>query len=235
MPEPTPPIALVTGGNRGIGREVCRQLARRGMTVILGARDAAKGAATAAELAAEGADVRPLALDVADPASIAQAAAWLADTFGWLDVLVNNAAIHYDTWQRASAPDFTVVEAALATNTLGPWRLAAACLPLLRRSARPRIVSVSSGAGALADLTGGTPAYSLSKAALNALTLLLAYDLRGTPVKVNAVCPGWVATDMGGAGGRPVADGAAGVIWAATLPADGPSGGFFRDGQPIPW
>lgn len=229
------PIALVTGGNRGIGYEVCRQLARRGMTVVLGARDAAKGAAAAAELAAGGLDVRSLRLDVADPASIAAAAAWLELTFGRLDVLVNNAAVHYDTWQRASAPDFTVVEEALTTNTLGPWRLAVACLPLLRRSAHPRIVNVSSGAGALDDLDGSTPAYSLSKAALNALTLLLAGDLRGTPVKVNAVCPGWVASVMGGAGGRPVADGAAGIVWAATLPDDGPSGGFFRDGKPIPW
>jgi NAD(P)-dependent dehydrogenase (short-subunit alcohol dehydrogenase family) len=233
MSEHGAPIALVTGGNRGIGREVCRQLAQGGMTVLLGARDAARGQAAAAELA--GADVRPLTLDVADPASIAAAAAWLKATFGRLDVLVNNAAVHYDTWQRASDPDFAIVEEALATNTLGPWRLSVACLPLLRRSLRPRIVNVSSGAGALGDLGGGTPAYSLSKAALNALTLMLAGDLRGTPVKVNAVCPGWVATEMGGAGGRPIADGAAGIVWAATLPDDGPSGGFFRDGQPILW
>lgn len=228
-------IALVTGGNRGIGREICRQLAQRGMIVILGARDAAKGAVAAAELAAAGSDVRPMALDVADPASIAAAAAWLETTFGWLDVLINNAAIHYDTWQRASDLDFAIVQEALATNTLGPWRIVHACLPLLRRSAHPRIVNVSSGAGALDDLTGGTPAYSLSKAALNALTLMLAGDLRGTPIKVNAVCPGWVATEMGGAGGRPVVDGAAGIVWAATLPDDGPSGGFFRDGEPISW
>jgi NAD(P)-dependent dehydrogenase (short-subunit alcohol dehydrogenase family) len=235
MPEHPAPIALVTGGNRGIGREVCRQLAHRGMTVILGARDATKGATAAAELAAAGSDVRPITLDVANPASIAATAAWLERTFGRLDVLVNNAAIHYDTWQRASDPNFATVEEALTTNTLGPWRLSVACLPLLRRSAHPRIVNVSSGAGALDDLTGGTPAYSLSKAALNALTLLLARDLRGTPITVNAVCPGWVATEMGGAGGRPVADGAAGIVWAATLPDDGPSGGFFRDSTPIPW
>jgi NAD(P)-dependent dehydrogenase (short-subunit alcohol dehydrogenase family) len=219
----------------GAGREICRQLAQRGVTVILGARDAAKGATAAAELATAGSDVRPLTLDVADPASIATAVAWLQTTFGRLDVLVNNAAVHYDTWQRASDPDFTIVEEALTTNTLGPWRLSVACLPLLRRSAHPRVVNVSSGAGALDDLTGGTPAYSLSKAALNALTLMLAGDLRGTPVKVNAVCPGWVATEMGGAGGRPIADGAAGIVWAATLPDDGPSGGFFRDGKPISW
>jgi NAD(P)-dependent dehydrogenase (short-subunit alcohol dehydrogenase family) len=235
MPEHVAPIGLVTGGNRGIGREVCRQLARHGMIVVLGARDAARAQEAAAELAAAGADVRPLTLDVADPAGIAAAAAWLQATFGRLDVLINNAAVHYDTWQRASDPNFAIVEEALTTNTLGPWRLSVACLPLLRRSAHPRVVNVSSGAGALDDLGGGTPAYSLSQAALNALTLMLAGDLRDTSVKVNAVCPGWVATDMGGAGGRPVADGAAGIVWAATLPDDGPSGGFFRDGQPIPW
>jgi NAD(P)-dependent dehydrogenase (short-subunit alcohol dehydrogenase family) len=229
------PIALVTGANRGIGREVAHQLAKWGMTVLLGARDPAKGVEAAATLAGPGRDVRPLILDVANLASIASATAWLRAQFGRLDVLVNNAAVHYDTWQRASDPDFTVVEEALAINTLGPWRLIQACLPLLRRSPHPRIVNVSSGAGALGELSGETPAYSLSKAALNALTMMLAADLRGSRVKVNAVCPGWVATDMGGAGGRPVAEGAAGIVWAATLPDDGPSGGFFRDGKAIPW
>lgn len=229
------PIALVTGGNRGIGLEVCRQLAQRGHWVVLGARDLAKGTAAAQSLRSEGLSVQSVALDVADGSSVEGAQRWLAAEYGRLDVLVNNAAILYDTWQGAVDADLAVVQEALETNTFGPWRMAQALLPLLRRSRRARIVNVSSEAGSLAGMQGGTPAYSLSKAALNALTLLLAYDLRGTPVKVNAVCPGWVATDMGGAGGRPVADGAAGVIWAATLPADGPSGGFFRDGQPIPW
>lgn len=150
-------------------------------------------------------------------------------------MLVNNAAILYDTWQHAVDAALGVVHEALETNTLGPWRMTQALLPLLRRSRQARIVNVSSEAGSLAGMQGGTPAYSLSKAALNALTRMLAAELRGAGILVNAVCPGWVATDMGGSGGRPVAEGAAGIIWAATLPDDGPSGGFFRDGKPLPW
>ena len=124
---------------------------------------------------------------------------------------------------------------ALETNTLGPWRMAIACADLLRASAHGRLVNVSSGGGALAGMRDGAPAYSVSKAALNALSLMLADALAGDGVLVNAVCPGWVATDMGGSGGRPVRDGAAGIVWAATLPDDGPTGGFFRDGRPIDW
>lgn len=228
-------VAIVTGGNRGIGLEVCRQLSQRGFTVVLGARDPRKGEQAAATLARSDVRVRPYQLDVADPASIERLRADVQADFGRLDVLVNNAAILYDTWQRAVNADLTVVHEALETNTFGPWRLTQACLPLLRRSPHGRIVNVSSGAGSLTDMSGGTPAYSISKAALNALTLMLAAELRGTGILVNAVCPGWVATDMGGGGGRPVADGAAGVVWAADLPDNGPTGGFFRDGKPISW
>jgi NAD(P)-dependent dehydrogenase (short-subunit alcohol dehydrogenase family) len=123
----------------------------------------------------------------------------------------------------------------METNLFGAWRTALALLPLLRQSPRPRIVNVSSGSGSLADMSAGTPAYSVSKAALNALTRILAAELRSERVLVNAVCPGWVATDMGGAGGRPVADGAASVTWAVLLGDDGPTGGFFRDGRPVAW
>jgi len=150
-------------------------------------------------------------------------------------VLVNNAAIHYDTWEGVLTADLDVVREALETNTLGAWRLAMECAPLLRASGRGRLVNVSSGGGALTGMRDGAPAYSISKAALNALTLMLADALRRDRVLVNAVCPGWVATDMGGPGGRPVRDGAAGIVWAATLPDDGPTGGFFRDGRPIAW
>jgi NAD(P)-dependent dehydrogenase (short-subunit alcohol dehydrogenase family) len=150
-------------------------------------------------------------------------------------VLVNNAGVDYDTWQTATAPDFTVVREALETNLLGAWQTTVAFLPLLRRSRRARVVNVSSESGALAVMGAGTPAYSVSKAALNALTRVLADELRRERILVNAVCPGWVATDMGGAGGRPVADGAASVIWAVDLPDDGPTGGFYRDGRPLAW
>lgn len=150
-------------------------------------------------------------------------------------MLVNNAAITYDTWQRASTADLDVVRQAAETNLYGPWRLTQALLPLLRESAHPRIVNVSSEAASLTNMGGGTPAYTSSKVALNALTRMLAAELRTDRILVNAVCPGWVATDMGGPGGRPVPEGAASVVWAATLPDGGPTGGFFRDGRPLPW
>jgi NAD(P)-dependent dehydrogenase (short-subunit alcohol dehydrogenase family) len=131
--------------------------------------------------------------------------------------------------------DLAVVREAAETNLYGPWLMVKEFLPLLRRGDHPRIVNVSSEAASLASMGGGTPAYTASKVALNALTRMLAAELRGDGILVNAVCPGWVATDMGGPGGRPVADGAASVVWAAVLPDSGPTGGFFRDGRPLPW
>ncbi|MFD0684350.1 SDR family oxidoreductase [Actinomadura fibrosa] len=219
-------VTLVTGANRGIGLEVCRQLAARGHEVLLGARRP-----EAAEEAARRVGARPVRLDVTSEADIERAAAGIER----LDVLVNNAAITYDTWQRAVTADLGVVREAAETNLYGAWRLTQALLPALRRSDHPRVVNVSSEAASLTNLGGGTPAYTVSKVALNALTRMLAAELRAEGVLVNAVCPGWVATDMGGPGGRPVADGAASVVWAATLPDDGPTGGFFRDGRPLPW
>ncbi|WP_406360824.1 SDR family NAD(P)-dependent oxidoreductase [Streptomyces sp. NBC_00715] len=222
-------IALVTGANRGIGREVARRLAAEGHTVYLTARSAKGAADTAAAIG--GRDVRPLRLDVTSDDDVTAA----ARDIGALDVLINNAAITYDTWQRAVSADLDVVREAAETNLYGPWRLTRALLPQLRASAHPRVVNVSSEAASLTSMGGGTPAYSASKVALNALTRMFAAELRSDGILVNAVCPGWVATDMGGAGGRPVEEGAASVLWAATLPDDGPTGGFFRDGRPLPW
>lgn len=224
-------ISLVTGANRGIGREICRQLAARGHTVLLTARNAQAAQDAARQLT----DAVPLQLDVTDPGSVAEAAATVQDRYGRLDVLVNNAAVSYDTWQRAATADLALVRDAAETNLYGPWLMAEKFLPLLTRSDHPRIVNVSSEAGSLTSMGGGTPAYAVSKAALNALTRMLAAELRTARILVNAVCPGWVATDMGGPGGRPVAAGAASVVWAATLPDSGPTGGFFRDGRPLPW
>ncbi|MDL5159760.1 SDR family NAD(P)-dependent oxidoreductase [Actinomycetospora termitidis] len=224
-------VAVVTGANRGIGLEVVRRLAGRGGTVILGSRDLRRG-----EEAARGLDgVEPRELDVADAGSVQALADRVRAEHGGVDVLVNNAGIHYDTWQDAAHADLEVVAEAMQVNLLGAWRMVVAFEDLLRPGAR--VVNVSSGAGSFGETAGGggVPAYSVSKAALDMLTVKLAADLRPRGVLVNAVCPGWVATDMGGAGGRPVADGAASVLYAVDLPADGPTGTFTRDGRPIPW
>jgi NAD(P)-dependent dehydrogenase (short-subunit alcohol dehydrogenase family) len=227
---PTSPIALVTGANRGIGLEVSRQLAQAGMRVLLGARDPKKGEASAAALGREGLSVEAVALDVTDTASIRALEPRLAS----VDALVNNAGIDYDTDQTPLSADLKRVRATFETNLFGAWSLAQAVAPGMRQRGWGRIVNVSSGAGSLSTMGRDPPGYSASKAALNALTRLLASELARSGVLVNSVCPGWVATDMGG-GGRPVKDGAAGIVWAATLPDDGPTGGFFRDGRTLAW
>lgn len=228
-------VSLVTGANRGIGLEVTGQLATLGHTVYLGSRNARTGEDAAGPLIADGLDVRVVQLDVADLASVESAAAQIDAQHGCVDVLVNNAAIHYDTWQNATDADLSVVREAIDTNVLGTWQTTQAMLPLLRKSDHGRIVNVSSGIGSFADMGGGIPSYRISKVSLNALTVMWAAELRTEKILVNSICPGWVATDMGGRGGRPVSDGAAGIVWAATLPDDGPTGGFFRDKRPIPW
>jgi NAD(P)-dependent dehydrogenase (short-subunit alcohol dehydrogenase family) len=227
------PVAVVTGANRGIGLEVCRRLAGKGYAVVLGSRDERKGENAAARLGDP--NVIPLQLDVADEGSVSTAASQVAERFGRCDALVNNAAILYDAGSRAESADLGVVHDALETNLFGAWRTTLALLPLLKAGEHGRIVNVSSGGGSLADMGAGTPAYHVSKAALNALTRTLAAELHSSGILVNAICPGWTATDMGGGGGRPVADGAASVVWGVTLPDDGPTGGFFRDGRPLPW
>ncbi|MEM7029513.1 MAG: SDR family oxidoreductase [Chloroflexota bacterium] len=227
------PIALVTGGNRGLGKEVCRQLAEQGYIVLLTARSLQKASETAQDL--DNDNLIPTVLDVSDPASINVLYQRVVHEFNRLDVLINNAAIHYDTWQKAINADLNQVQEAFETNVYGPWRLCQTFLPLLRQSPHPRIVNVSSGGGSLNGMGGGTPAYSITKASLNALTLMMADELRQDRMLVNAICPGWVATDMGGRGGRPVEDGANGIVWAATLPDNGPTGGFFRDKKRVEW
>ncbi len=229
-------LVVVTGATRGIGREVVRQLLVRGDEAVLTGRDPAAVGREVAALAAE-TGRRPIGiqLDVTVPASVDAAAASLAERYTAVDGLVNNAAIHYDTWQRASDADLRVVSEALDANLLGPWRVTLALLPLLRRSAHPRIVNVSSEAGSITEMTGGVPAYSVSKAGLNALTRLFAGELQGERFRTNAVCPGWVATDMGGAGGDPAALGARRVMWGLDVADDGPNGGFWRDGRQLPW
>jgi NAD(P)-dependent dehydrogenase (short-subunit alcohol dehydrogenase family) len=228
-------IALVTGANKGLGFETCLQLAQLGLTVILSARDFIKGQVAAKQLANRGLDVLFYQLDVSNQSNISRIARQIEQQFGRLDILVNNAAILYDTWQKAVDADLEVVNQALLTNLFGPWRLSQVCAPIMKKNKYGRIVNVSSGAGSLHYMGAGTPAYSVSKAALNAFTRILAAELSGTGILVNSVDPGWVATDMGGRGGRPVEEGAKGIVWAATLPDNGPTGGFFFDGKAAPW
>ena len=229
-------VALVTGASRGIGREVARQLGEHGYEVLLSARDAGKAASAARELAEDtGARFTPVTLDVADPASIAAAAEGMRSDPGRLDVLVNNAGIGSDFGVSGASPDFDAIQRALDTNFYGAYRLTVAMLELLRQSAHPRIVNVSSGRGGVAEMGGWSPGYRVSKAALNSMTRILSTELKGEGFLVNSACPGFVATDMGGPMGatKTVADGAAGVVWLATLPDDGPTGGFFRDRKPV--
>ncbi len=233
-------IALVTGANRGIGFEIVRQLARQGLIAVLGARDPEKGKAAAATLASEGLEPAVVALDVTDGDSVRDAVAAVMELYGRIDVLVNNAAILKEGFlpEDASvfdAPVELVIET-FQTNTVGPLRLIQAVVPHMKTRGYGRVVNLSSGAGQLADMGGGYPAYRMSKAALNALTRMTAAELGPGDIKVNSMCPGWVKTEMGGPNAtRPVEKGAETAVWLATLPEDGPTGGFFRDMKPIPW
>jgi len=235
--------ALVTGASGGIGAEVARQLAATGVTVVVSARSVDRAKATA-ESIDNSVQVLPVGLDVADPESVQSAAAALAEEPGRLDILINNAAAYVDWAELASTADLDAARTVMEVNLFGGWRMTNALLPLLRRSEHPRVVHVSSGAGShddeqfgLRKRHGAAAAYGISKAALNALTSTQAAEFADTPIIVNAVCPGLTATYPGAEamGARPVIDGAASVLWAATLPDDGPRGGLFRDGQPIGW
>lgn len=225
------PVAIVTGSNRGLGKETVRQLAAKGYSVLLTARKLDNAQRAAKELNYN--SIVPLQLDISDQDSVDEFVTRVAALTEQVDVIVNNAAIHYDTWQNALNADLSIVEEAMNTNVYGAWRLVKALIPLLRKSVGATVVNVSSGAGALENMTGGAPAYSLSKIALNALTVMLHNQLNQDGISVNAVCPGWVATDMGGKGGRPVEEGAKGIVWVATLLDKHSSGGFYRDGQRI--
>jgi NAD(P)-dependent dehydrogenase (short-subunit alcohol dehydrogenase family) len=229
-------IALVTGANRGIGFEVCKQLAQLdNMAVILTARNFENGQSATKQLKDKGMDVIFYQLDVSNNNDIKNISLQIEQQYGRLDVLVNNAAILYDSWQDTIEADLQVVTKALETNLYGPWRLCQVFIPLMKKNGYGRIVNVSSGAASLHYMEGGAPAYGISKVALNVLTRKLSFELRGTGILVNSVDPGWVATDMGGHGGRPVKEGAKGIVWAATLPDAGPTGGFFYDGKPEEW
>lgn len=232
--------ALVSGANRGIGLEIARQLARLGYLTAIGARDTAKGQAAADELRNEGLELPVIALDVNDPASCAKAVDEVVGMFGRLDVLVNNAGVFLEKSPTGESSALVVrpetVSATLQTNVIGPLALIQAAVPVMKTQGYGRIVNVSSGLGQLSDMDGNYAGYRMSKTALNALTRTVAAELAGTPVKINAMCPGWVKTDMGGPEAhRTVEQGAETAVWLATLEDDGPTGGFFRDQAAIAW
>ena len=234
------PIALVTGGNRGIGFEIAKQLADRGLRVVIGARDLEKGEAAAKALAGDGRTIEAVALDVPDEHSIARACAEIERQHGALDILVNNAGILIDGpgGFSSSLLDMTAETARRTweTNVLGPARMMQAVLPGMTARGYGRVVNLSSRAGQLAEMGMGFPAYRMSKAALNALTKLSAAEAGTGNIKINAMCPGWCRTDMGGAEApRQASDGAKTAVWLAMLPGDGPSGKFFHDQREVAW
>lgn len=234
-------VALISGGNRGIGLEIARQLARQGLIVAIGARNLAEGQLAAEHLQNEGLEPAVVSLDVASGESVNEAAAQVGELFGRCDVLVNNAGILVDGRPGGDAigPSEVPVEdftRTLDVNTLGPLRLIQAVLPMMKAQNYGRIVNMSSGLGQISAMGGGMPAYRMSKAALNVLTITLAAELGDGPIKVNSASPGWVQTEMGGpTATRTVEEGADTPVWLATLPDDGPTGGFFHDRKPIAW
>ena len=237
-------VALVTGANKGIGFEIARGLGEMGMVVLLGCRDRTLGQQAAGKLQAEGLRAEALPLDVTDAATIQAAAADIAGRFGRLDILVNNAGIALEHGVKPSTVDLSVVRRVYDVNVFGVIAVTQAMLPLLEKSARARVVNVSSSLGSLtraADANSPSSGYVLlgycsSKSALNAVTVQFANELRSTGIKVNAACPGYCATDLNGhSGPRSAKQGAETPIRLATLPDDGPTAGFFNDDGVVPW
>jgi NAD(P)-dependent dehydrogenase (short-subunit alcohol dehydrogenase family) len=245
MDSVTKKVALISGANKGIGLETARQLGKLAMTVLIGARDLAKGEAAAEELRKDGVDARAVRLDVVNPADLEAAAAMIESKFGVLDVLVNNAGtivgetLGEDSVLTLSEDD---LRATFDTNFFAVVNATNAFLPLLKKSEAARIVNVSSILGSLTMHADGTLtagkmfAYDASKTALNAYTIHLAQALEETKIKVNSAHPGWVKTDLGSdAAPLSVVDGAKTEVMLATLGEDGPTGGFFHLGETLPW
>jgi NAD(P)-dependent dehydrogenase (short-subunit alcohol dehydrogenase family) len=234
-----PNVVVITGASRGLGRAAARRLASDGHLVVATARNPASLAELCTKLAAGGHRIEPHSLDVTDDASVATLRDWLAERFGRVDVLINNAGILIDHYSTSVLElDLADLRATLETNLFGMVRVTQALLPLMRASRAGRVVNLASGMGQLAEMEAGAPAYRMSKTAVNAFTRILAAEMAaaGNGIKVNSVCPGWVRTDLGGPEApRSVDEGIDTVVWLATLPDDGPNGGFFRDRQPIAW
>ena len=237
--------ALITGANKGIGLETARQLGRQGITVVIGARDASRGSAAAAQLKREGIDAHWVQLDVADQVSVAAAAAKIGKDFGHLDILVNNAGVlDYAGEATSSTVPMETLRSTFDLNFFGLVSVTQAMLPLIRNSPAGRIVNLTSILGSIAEHADpNSPifgskfiAYDASKASVNMFTNHLAHELRDTPIKVNAAHPGWVKTDMGGPDApMEIAEGARTSVMLATLPDNGPSGGFYHMGVHMRW
>jgi NAD(P)-dependent dehydrogenase (short-subunit alcohol dehydrogenase family) len=227
-------VALVSGGNRGLGLEIARRLVENGYRVVIGSRNPARGEEAARQI---GESATACQLDVTDPKSIEACVSTIEERFGRLDVLVNNAGIEGGGWSTSTTDvDLDEVRDTLETNLFGAWKLTQAALPLMRKNGYGRIVNLSSGMGQLSDMGGHAPAYRISKTGLNALTRMLSAELAGENILVNSCCPGWVRTAMGGPGARrSVEEGSDTPFWLATLTDEGPRGGFFRNRAPIPW
>ena len=229
-------IALVTGGNRGIGLEVSRQLAGLGIKVILGSRDAARGVAAAGELAAAGLPVEARQLDVSSAKSISECMSWVRRDVGRLDILVNNAGIMIEEGDADPLEELEMIRETMQTNVYGPFLLTRLAIPIMKSRRYGRIVNLSSSMGSLTEMGAGYIAYRLSKGGINVVTRVIAAETEGMGILVNSVDPGWVRTAMGGQGAtRSVEKGAETVVWLATLPDNGPTGSFFRDRKPIAW
>lgn len=229
-------VAVVTGGNRGLGLETCRQLGARGLRVVLTARDPEEGRGAAEDLRSQGTDVDFRRLDVTEQEDVDELAAHLAEDVGRVDVLVNNAGVYLDRNVAALEVELDAVRRTMEVNAYGPLRLCQALVPIMRRGEYGRVVNVSSGSGAFGKMGTGTLAYGASKTWLNAMTRKIALETEGEGILVNAVDPGWVRTRMGGESApRSPEEGADTIVWLATLPEGGPTGEFFRDRERIPW
>ncbi|MCY9695440.1 SDR family oxidoreductase [Paenibacillus alginolyticus] len=229
-------VALVTGANRGIGFELVKQLALNGFRVILASRDLEKGYEAAQRLEQSGLDVTFVQMDVDDQDSIRQASLTVNETFGRLDVLINNAGVYLDENELFMTMDPSILEKTMSTNFFGVYHVIRTFIPLMKKRSFGRIINISSEYGVMNEMSErGVGAYKLSKLALNALTRLAAAEIQGD-IKINAVCPGWVSSDMGGpAAPRTPKQAAESILWLATIGPEGPQGGFFRDGKAIDW
>ncbi|HEX7675520.1 MAG TPA: SDR family NAD(P)-dependent oxidoreductase [Bdellovibrio sp.] len=233
-------LAIVTGASRGLGYATSEALAQKGYKVIMGMRNPEKAQKQINTLKMKDLDVVAMKLDVSQEKSINEFAEAFRREYGYVDVLVNNAGIFIDDEDGGNSSVFktksSTIQKTFTTNTLGPFLLTQKIFPMMQAEGHGRIVNVSSGMGQLSDMNRGYAAYRMSKTALNVVTRVFAEEAKGEDVLVNSICPGWVKTDMGGQGAdRSIDQGIKGILWAATLPKGGPTGGFFRDGERIEW